>query len=443
MKKILTLSLLLLGSGIIRAEALQIFSLGEGTPGIDEPQLMGLGISPNGRYVCGAVEMGSGIFVADCASGGVKWSMAGDAGGELRHIDNSGVAIGFTDSAVLYSYSNDEVTDLKIPAGVKYILGESLTNDGSMLVGSLVIQGFNTQAAYTTDREEWICLPFPAEEEMEKLNLQTSVSAAKQVSGDGKVILGYLGSFAAPLVWVKNSEDDYIPDYFPVRYLKADSPELDDPSKELYSISGMYTYLSNNGRYVALMGLIYDEDLREKRSILVVYDVYAKKMKLYKEHQDIDPDCLGLYPLGISDNGTIIGTIGQPMFGSAGSFILKAGSNQAETYVDAFPVFNEKLGEGDRVGLNSPSGISADGRFISGYIYYADDYYTNDGEAAYYLTYVIDRGEDADVSEISAENPVKGTEEIYSMDGIRRNSLSQGINIVRRSDGTVTKIYKK
>ena len=65
MKKTFTLFLGLALCSSINAQTIKFLTLGIGIPGFDEPQLMGQGISPDGKYVCGSIEMGSGYFIAD------------------------------------------------------------------------------------------------------------------------------------------------------------------------------------------------------------------------------------------------------------------------------------------------------------------------------------------------------------------------------------------
>ena len=125
----------------IYAENLNILSCGIGIPGIEEPQLMGLGLSPNGKYICGPIESAAGIFVADRETGKVNWKISGDEGGELRNVDNDGVAIGYVDNfAVLFSFDKEEESIMSIPDSCKFSIGESLNNDGSIAVGSLRVK---------------------------------------------------------------------------------------------------------------------------------------------------------------------------------------------------------------------------------------------------------------------------------------------------------------
>ncbi len=444
MKKIVTLSLFVALCSSMYADKISILTLGLGVPGGAEPQFMGLGMSANGKYACGAIENGTGIFVADAETGDIEWTFAdSDDGGELRHVDNNGVAIGFTDYGITYSFATSEMTPFSAPEGFRGILGEDLTNDGSIMVGSASAQSFTTSGAYCMDGETWKLLPIPSAEELGELGKDLKGSAAKRVSGDGKVILGFLGSFGLPILWFQNEAGEYEADFFPARYVKASQEDLDNKDKEFYSLSGMYLNMSNNGRYIVLIGLIKDEKTGEQRSVPVVYDVVEKKMNVYNEVQEVDEAGAGLYPTAICDDGTFIGTVGQPYFHSSGTFIMEAGETQAKLYVDVFPEYAAKVGVADGLGFNMPTAMSADGRYLLGYTYYCEDY-NNEFADAYYVTYVLDTEKgSAGIDDIVNDSDEAQAEAIYGADGIRRNDLTKGLNIVRMSDGSVRKIVKQ
>lgn len=442
MKKIVTLSLVLALGTPLFAERLQIFRCSEdGIPGRTDPQLMGLSISANGRYICGAIEQGAGIFTADCLTGEVKWKVCGEAESELRSVDNNGLAIGYIDDdGVLFSFDTEDASFIEAPAGIRYVQGESLSNDGSVMVGSFTAQSFHTEAAYSVGDEGWKKLPYPTDTELGNLKDKiNSLSAAKFVSGDGSVIVGYLGSFTFPIIWTRNAEGEYVLDFFPARFVKADSS---DDSKELYGISGVYTCMSNNGKYVATIGLIINEENTDTRVVPIVYNTEDKTLKIYKERQDIDEMEVGLYPRAIADDGTFVGTVSSPSdpAGNFGAFIMKEGHEQADWFVEEFPVFNEELGESDILGLNIPTGISADGQHILGYTFYSKNYDLTSDDPAYYLTYVISLV-DSGVDQL-APSVEYNPHSIYSIDGRKLDRISKGLNIVRDAEGKVRKILK-
>lgn len=443
MKKLITFSLALALSVPLFADSLQIFKCSEdGIPGQTEPELMGFSISANGQYICGTIQQGSGFFTASCISGEVKWKMADESGGELRGVNNNGMAIGYLDdTGVLFSFDNAEVSSFKSPAGFRFVLGEGISNDGSVKVGSLASQSFNTVAAYSVGDGDWLELPYPSDEELGGLKeYLNTFSTAKYVSGDGKVILGCLGSFTLPILWIRNEAGDYVSDFFPARFVKAGEADLKDDSKMLYGLSALYMCMSNNGKYIGLTGQIAGENEGERRMVPVIYNTEDKTLKIYSEIQNIDELGYGLYPHGIADDGTFIGSISELNF-NFGAFIMKAGEEQAELYINEFPAFSEKLGVGDQYGFNIPTGISADAKRLLGYFYYSDDYDLSSDAPAYWITYVISLdGSGVDQVDTAVQT---GPEAVYAIDGRKLGSMSKGLNIVRDADGSVRKILKK
>lgn len=443
MKKILTLSfalsLCLSGS----ADTIKTFSAGTGVPGRDFPDFMGLGISPDGRYICGASEYGYAIFVADTETGEFKWQMIqDDNGGELRNVNNNGLAIGVADDGFTYSFTDPVEKIIKAPTGYKYVLGNDLTNDGSIWCGSLVGGSKGSVPVISKDNGgEWNPLPMPSADEINLLGVGAGADA-RYISADGKVILGHLGSFMMPVVWVMNDAGEYVPDIFPAKFMKLTTADLNDDSKPLLGTSAFYQCMSNNGRYVATRGQIHDKELDQDIVVPIVYDTQTKELTVYEGIQPMDDYALGLFPIAICNDGTFVGTVGQPYFDSHGTYIMRAGSKVAELWVDTFPAFKEKLGTAESYGFNVPSGMSADGRYILGYTYYCENY-LDSGADAYYLTYVIDTQGKSAIDDIKAETSDAEPVEIYNISGQRLRNISTGINIVRMSDGSVRKIIKK
>lgn len=438
MKKELILSLCVSVFASVQADELKILSTTGEFPTIYEPQLQGLGLSADGKYACGSISMGAGVFTADLSTDRVKWiAIEDDEGGELRNVDNNGVAIGLE---YTYVFNTGELLENEVPNGYKGVLYEDLTNDGSLIVGSVKDPSVGTIAVYFDGEKKCKLLPIPPEEELHGLSkMFRGVSAAKRISGDGKVILGFLGSFVMPIIWRMNDVGEYEYDFFVSDFLTMPDDDSATNSKIVYGLSAQYMNMSNNGRYICMLGMIYNEK-EEECLVPVVYDTVNRETKVYTEDQEIDFKQLGLYPSAISDDGTFIGCVGKPYFGSIGSFIMKAGETQAELFVEAFPKYNELLGESDNLGMSIPSAISPDGSNILGYTYYSEDYYDQE-YPAFYVTYVITVGDGSAVK----ENPSSAvsSEAIYSIDGRKLDRMSKGLNIVRNTDGSVRKVIRK
>ncbi len=443
MKKTFTLSLALAFCLAANADSVKTFTAGTGVPGMDFPDFMGLGISPDGKYICGASDLGAAIFVANTETGEFKWSIAdSDDGGELRNVDNSGLAIGVANGGILYSFDNPEEKHIKSPAGYSYVLGNDLTPDASIMCGSLVGGQNGSVPVISKDgAQTWLPLPVPTGDQLHGVDVREG-GDARFISTDGKTILGHLGSFTMPIVWKQNDAGEYEADFFPARYLKLTEADMNDASKPLYGLSAFYTCMSDNGRYVAFRGLIIESESDQELSVPVVYDTEKKEIKVYDKLQPMDEYAFGLYPQAITNDGTFIGTVGQPFFNSHGSYIMRAGSDIAELWIDAFPAYEEKFGVAESNGFNVPVAITGDGRYILGYAFYCEDY-LDPNAAAYYLTYIIDTEGSAGIENVKMESTDAVPAEIYNINGHRLREMTTGVNIVRMSDGSVRKIVKK
>lgn len=434
MKKIFTLFLGVALTSSMSAQSIKM--LGFGDPELESLMMSGLDISPNGKYACGAMANGSGYFLADLENNTIDYQFTEDPeGAELRHVDNNGLAIGYNGPGITYSLGGVE-TVLKTPSDeYKYVLGEDLSADGSVMVGSLIGTGFVSYAACSKDGGEWTLLPTPDESILG--DYAGHGSSAKYISGDGKVILGFIGSFGPGILWMADDNGDYVVDPVFDKYMIMNEEDAAKGEKVLYGLSPMG--LSNNGKYAIFQGvMVIDEN---EVSVPVIYDTESKSITIYSEPQEIDEYGMGLLPTAIADDGTFVGIIGtMPFFGSMGSFIWKGGESQASTLCEAFPVYAEKFAFPDAIGYCLPTSISADGKYILGYGYYSEDFENEELEPIV-LTYILDTDKGNGVESIKPSE-ASSVEQIYSIDGTRLDRLSKGINIVRLPDGSTRKILK-
>ncbi|MDE6697539.1 MAG: hypothetical protein K2K25_11730 [Muribaculaceae bacterium] len=434
MKKSLSFVLSLAFCISIGAEELKTLSLGEGIPGIDVPDLAGFGISPNGRYVCGMIDSGEGVFAMDLQTGIYKYEYTEDS--ELHNIDNNGVGIGFLgDMGITYSW-NGEISELiSEDENCVFIIGEDITNDGSVKVGKLVAADYETFAAYSVNGADWKKLPEPP---AEMTGAYGDGSMAIGISGDGKYIIGHAGNFGPIIVWTRNEDGSYEPDALFARYCALDESELD--KKPLVDL--MPQAISNNGKYILCSAskLIVEQDGNENMfTFPAVYNTDTRELKLYDEQQKIDEKNVGLTGTAIADDGSFVGIIGFMMYRvDYGCFIMKADETQAQLFLDVYPKYAEKFGISDMTSRSIPTDISADGRYILGYAYYLDE--SLNGAPEYACTYIIDNGESW--TGVGAIESQSASEEIFSLDGVRLSELKKGVNIIRMSDGSVRKVIR-
>ena len=436
MKKISTITLALTFClTATAATSLRMLTFGsELGPGITEPGIMGFGISPNGRYVCGSIEYASGIFIGDLETNKMFYSISdSDTGAQLLNINNSGEAIGFDgDYGILFNIDETQ-TLLNSSEKQSYIIGQDISDDGSVLVGMLVSESFQTYPAYSKDGGKWEILHMP-DIDLEFFNEKQV--AARYVSTDGKIILGNIGALGPAILWRLNEDGEYIPDPIFEKYTMMSRDDLEKPYFR-FSPEGM----SPDGHYVLIEVCTYENEASSP-SIPAVYDTKTGDLKVYDEVQNIDYTESGLHPTAIDNNGTFIGMVGSAAF-NMGSFIMFAGETQAQMYTEAFPEFADVLEILDLGGYHMPSDISADGRYILGNGWYTpSDDPLSDDSVYYFMTYVIDTGKENSVDDLKDESMSALPTEYYTLDGIRVDKPVKGINIIRMSDGSYSKILK-
>lgn len=434
-KQIVLTAMLALSSLAVCSQTLNILSFGEGTgPGQGEPGMMGWGISPNGKYVCGPLEYAAGYFVGDLSSGKFLYTPTDDdEGAYLGNINNNGTAIGFNGPGVTVSIDGTE-TILKVPSTeYKYIVGHDLTDDGSTLVGDLVGTGYLTTAAYSADGGKWTSLPFP-DESVELGIYDKKISTALYISGDGKYILGTTGTLGPAMMWVLNEKGEYEADPIFKDYLIVDRDKKDKPL-----ISFKAENISSNGKYVLLSVQKY-ADGEISKPMAAIFKTETRELDIYSDDQEIDPYGIGLTPLAIADDGTFIGLIGTSIM-NYGTFIMKSGARQAQSYAQAFPDYTAIWANLDVFGYHVATGISADGKKIIGNGWYSEEPENNDS-AFYFMTYVLDLSENSGIDGIQPEESEGRPVAIYTVDGLKVPAPVKGLNIILMDNGKVKKVMK-
>lgn len=417
--KLLLVATMFLPALTANAAGFRFLSFGVGEPGVDEPGMMGMGISPDGRYVCGALQLGVGYFMGDLENNRFFYEISVDPeGADLRHVNNEGMAIGFDGPGVMVNIDGGR-HELQVPDNTyRYVLGEALTNDGSIMVGSLVGSTFISIAAYCKEVGQWT--PLPAIDDELLGVYKNKGTSAKYISGDGRVIGGYIGSGLGPAtLWIMNDNGEYEADPFFTRYAKVTK---EDPN----TYAGFYIKgVSNNGKYVLIQGM---SNAQPDRAVPMVYNTETKEMTVYDEPQtNFDDGDFGITPTAISDDGMFVGVVGQISI-NLGGFIMYPGETQAQMLCDAYPAAKKQFTNLDVYGYHVPMGLTADGRYLIGYGYYCEDPYNQELEP-YFATYILDTTDHSGVSSVTAD----GEEDvIYNLQGMRvsGDNLPKGIYII-------------
>ncbi|MDE6011064.1 MAG: hypothetical protein K2F87_06450 [Muribaculaceae bacterium] len=435
MKTIYTMTLALAICATANADnpTLQMLSFGsEAGPGKGEPGMLGLGISPDGRYVCGTLENGIGIFIGDLDNDKMIFNIPDDGdGGQLLNINNQGTAIGFNGAPGVTFNIDGVETPLRVSEEYKYVVGQDISDDGSVEVGLLVGKGYQIFPAYSKDGGIWQTLPMP---DLDLGDYNTRQCGARYVSSDGKIILGYIGALGPATLWRLNDAGEYEADPFFDEYAMRTKEDTDHPYVT-FEAEG----LSPDGHYVLIKVCDYVDGIPGE-NMPAVYDTVTRELKVYDEPQQIDTYGIGLTPTAIANDGTFIG-----MWGSAvrngGAFIMKAGQTQAEMYTTAFPEFAPIFELLDMCGYHMPADISADGNRIIGNGWYSPDEDPTASDALFYfMTYVIDRGLTDGVQAPEAAHGDAIPVAYHTLDGMTSATPVKGINIVRMSDGSVRKV---
>lgn len=114
-------------------------------------------------------------------------------------------------------------------------------------------------------------------------------------------------------------------------------------------------------------------------------------------------------------------------------YVWKPGEQKPMTLAEAFPEC-EQFAEFDLNGVHTPTGVSADGRYVSGFM--ADENFD-------FHVYVFDTQATGESSVQGVEAPKAEAKAVYGLDGVRKNAMERGVNIVNTVDGRSFKAVKK
>lgn len=364
-------------------------------------------ISPNGRYIGGEMLNSLSAFIYDTQTGKATIFAPEDEdyGDIVNSVADNGKGAGAGLSA--YIYSIDGTTTLA--EGFSTLQG--ISKDGNFAVGNYKKPDTELSAAYLHNGKAEP-LPMPTEDE---LGFPYLGSYAKFVSADSSIICGnVVDKFALmpAMLWRRADDGTYKADPICVDY----STQTDATNPYMvFSPTGM----SENGEWVALWLMTANE-----QGAIGRYNTKTKTLDAYVfdgSNPDFTTDPL---TSGIANDGTLVGYTSYA--DARQGFVWDGWSTEPQLLSKRFPMCTQ-LAEYDTEGYHSPSGISADGRYITGFA--ATD--------AYY-SYILDtEAAAAAISELTATS-TKATQ-TYTVSGIRLQKPAHGLVIERRADSTVVK----
>ncbi len=397
-----------------------------------DPTMMALGISANGQYVTGSTLDGY-MFVADWKSGKIQFAENYDElGAQGRAVSDEGVAYGFNINAFSLSIEGDTATFWK-----ENSMADGVTRDGEVVVGNVDEDGdYYTNACYWKDGQRYR-LPEPTES---WVGFPTGGTAAKYVSDDASTIVGYyIDDFATypAVAWHRNAGDST---YSVVPFCKRwfdGSMELNAGRPyQVFTPSGV----SSDGKWVAMTVQTIDS----WTSVMARYNLDSDSLEVIAAPSD-DYEGLMIYATGIANDGTLIGFVENDNNDRVALY-CKAGETTFQKLSDVFPTV-EKLQTYDTNGWCLPTGITPNGKYITGYSSVLLDDSTDEDAGYGYETFVLDTDSDNGLDGINGVNGDEAkakTVATYSTDGRRVNANQyRGLVITKTANGKATKSVKR
>lgn len=408
-------------------------------PDADHNGLMITAMSPNAKYVAGSNASTFGAFIFDLENDkivnfDVNPSSDADVDVDLqiKAIANNGLAVGWNGPAATFDVATQKCTTYGatdqylfngISPSANYIVGARY--DGEQPEGTPCI----FQNGSPVD------LPLPSNK---FLGYESAGASALSVA-DNATISGYFVDDMATrpaTTWALLNDGST---FFPYPVSRPYFAATTESAKPYAMFSCDQTAMSANGKWLVIN---YEKYVGDGSVIGTArYNLQTDEVEFFTPNDDDERFAevgAEVYGFGIADDGTVVGFYGGA-YGPRVGFLWKAGETDIQRLATAFPGAT-RLADYDEGYFNTPSAISADGRYIAGFAYISPED-TNEDE--YYVSWVLDTQDPDAAGSATAVAPivVKDKDKVakikalYSVDGSRRSSLSKGINILRMSDG--------
>lgn len=408
-------------------------------PDADHNGLMITVMSPDGKYVAGSNSSTYGGFIFNLENDQmVNFDVNAaedenvDVDLQIKAIANSGLAVGWNGPAATFDFSTQKCTTY---GATDQYLFNGISPSGGYIVGARYDgdQPEGTPCVFQngTPRD----LPLPSNS---FLGYESAGAAALSVADNGTVSGYFVDDMATrpATTWALLNDGAT---FFPYPISRPYFAPTAESSKPYAMFSCDQTTMSPNGKWLVIN---YEKYVGDGSVIGTArYNLQTDEVEFFTPNEEDERFAevgAEVYGFGIADDGTVVGFYGGA-YGPRVGFLWKAGETDIQRLATAFPGAT-RLADYDEGYFNTPSAISADGRYIAGFAYISPE---DQDEDEYYLSWVLDT-QDPDAAGSSTavapivvkdKDKVAKIKALYSVDGARRNSLSKGINILRMSDG--------
>lgn len=408
-------------------------------PDADHNGLMITVMSPNGKYVAGSNSSTYGGFIFNLENDQmVNFDVNAaedenvDVDLQIKAIANSGLAVGWNGPASTFDFSTQKCTTY---GATDQYLFNGISPSGGYIVG----------ARYDGDQPEGtpcvfqngspLDLPLPSNS---FLGYESAGAAALSVADNGTISGYFVDDMATrpATTWALLNDGAT---FFPYPISRPYFAPTAESTKPYAMFSCDQTTMSPNGKWLVIN---YEKYVGDGSVIGTArYNLQTDEVEFFTPNEEDERFAevgAEVYGFGIADDGTVVGFYGGA-YGPRIGFLWKAGETDIQRLATAFPGAT-RLADYDEGYFNTPSAISADGRYIAGFAYISPE---DQDEDEYYLSWVLDTQDPDAAGSSTAVAPIVVKDKdnvakikaLYSVDGARRNSLSKGINILRMSDG--------
>lgn len=408
-------------------------------PDADHNGLMITVMSPNGKYVAGSNSSTYGGFIFNLENDQMVNFDVNPAEDEnvdvdlqIKAIANSGLAVGWNGPASTFDFSTQKCTTF---GATDQFLFNGISPSANYIVGARYDseQPEGTPCVFHdgTPRD----LPLPSNS---FLGYESAGAAALSVADNGTVSGYFVDDMATrpATTWALLNDGAT---FFPYPISRPYFAPTAESSKPYAMFSCDQTTMSPNGKWLVIN---YEKYVGDGSVIGTArYNLQTDEVEFFSPDEEDERFAevgAEVYGFSIADDGTVVGFYGGA-YGPRIGFLWKAGETDIQRLATAFPGAT-RLADYDEGYFNTPSAISADGRYIAGFAYISPE---DQDEDEYYLSWVLDTQDPDAAGSATAVAPivVKDKDKVakikalYSLDGAQRNTLSKGINILRMSDG--------